>query len=120
MRAGKELALESDLEVQKALFGSTISKKKTKKEELIDKKIEFLLETYKKQDEELMKKAQGHMVNKEYNKKILRDKFGFADDDSQEGDDDELKKTQSYEKKVTGKTLPSYSAQAQHIISHVL
>ena len=93
MRAGKELALESDIEIQKALFGSTASKKKSKKEELIDKKIEILLETYKKQDEELMKKAHGHMVNKEYNKKILRDKFGFADDDSQEGtEDDELNK----------------------------
>jgi hypothetical protein len=32
-------------------------KKKTKKEELIDKKIEYLLETYKKQDEALMRKA---------------------------------------------------------------
>ena len=45
MRAGKELALESDIEIQNALFGSTASKKKSKKEELIDKKIEILLES---------------------------------------------------------------------------
>lgn len=32
-------------------------KKKSKKEEMIDKKIEYLLETYKKHDEALMKKA---------------------------------------------------------------
>jgi hypothetical protein len=32
-------------------------KKKTKKEEMIDKKIEYLLEAYKKQDEALMRKA---------------------------------------------------------------
>jgi hypothetical protein len=32
-------------------------KKKSKKEEMIDKKIEYLLETYKKQDEALMRKA---------------------------------------------------------------
>ena len=36
-----------------------MQKKKSKKEELIDKKIEYLLETYKKQDEELIKKAEG-------------------------------------------------------------
>jgi len=44
MRAGKELQNED--ETIKALLGST--KKKTKKEELIDRKIEYLLETYKK------------------------------------------------------------------------
>jgi len=53
MRAGKELQNED--ETIRALLGS--SKKKTKKEELIDRKIEYLLETYKKQDEEIMRKA---------------------------------------------------------------
>jgi hypothetical protein len=42
MRAGKE----QEDETIRALLGS--AKKKTKKEELIDRKIEYLLETYKK------------------------------------------------------------------------
>ena len=44
MRAGKELNFDDD--PQKALMGT--SKKKSKKEELIDKKIEYLLDTYKR------------------------------------------------------------------------
>lgn len=44
MRAGKELMNEDPL--TKALLGT--QKKKTKKEEMIDRKIEYLLETYKK------------------------------------------------------------------------
>jgi len=47
MRAGKEYA-NGDEDVR-ALMGT--QKKKSKKEELIDRKIENLLETYKKQDE---------------------------------------------------------------------
>jgi hypothetical protein len=47
MRAGKELNFDGgEYELQKALLGT--QKKKSKKEELIDKKIEYLLETYKK------------------------------------------------------------------------
>ena len=53
MRAGKE---QAEGEALLLMDGSTM-KKKTKKEELIDKKIEYLLETYKKQDEALMRKA---------------------------------------------------------------
>lgn len=46
MRAGKEYANEND-EISKAFFGAS-PKKKSKKEEMIDRKIEALLETYKK------------------------------------------------------------------------
>jgi len=52
MRAGKEMQGDEML-----LLGGMSVKKKTKKEEMIDKKIEYLLETYKKQDEALVKKA---------------------------------------------------------------
>jgi hypothetical protein len=52
MRAGKD----QDSLMEGGLF-SLGFKKKSKKEELIDKKIEHLLETYKKQDEELIRKA---------------------------------------------------------------
>jgi hypothetical protein len=54
MRAGKDM-INEDSEMIKSLLGTT--KKKTKKEEMIDRKIEHLLETYKKQDEETMRKA---------------------------------------------------------------
>lgn len=59
MRAGKEMSIGDEL-----LSGSII-KKKTKKEEMIDKKIEYLLETYKKQDEELLKKATDKSTKKD-------------------------------------------------------
>jgi hypothetical protein len=45
MRAGKELNFDES-DPQKALLGT--NKKKSKKEELIDKKIEYLLDTYKR------------------------------------------------------------------------
>jgi hypothetical protein len=54
MRAGKELANE-DNEIANALFGP--QKRKTRKEEMIDRKIENLLDTYKRQDEELIRKT---------------------------------------------------------------
>jgi hypothetical protein len=54
MRAGKDMIME-DSEIHRTA-------KKTKKEEIIDRKIENLLETYKKQDEETLRKAQ----NKDY------------------------------------------------------
>ena len=53
---------------------------------MIDRKIEHLLETYKKQDEEILRKAQEKEQNKSKSKRILRDKFGFSDD---EGDNDD-------------------------------
>jgi hypothetical protein len=54
MRAGKDQQAEEGSAM--LLMDGTV-KKKTKKEEMIDKKIEYLLETYKKQDEALMRKA---------------------------------------------------------------
>lgn len=71
--------MQHDDETARALLG--LQKKKSKKEEQIDKKIEYLLETYKKQDEELIKKAQEKEQNKTKGKKVLRDKFGFSDED---------------------------------------
>lgn len=56
-------------------------KKKTKKEEMIDKKIEYLLETYKKQDEALLRKATDKSSKHKQDRKNLRDKFGFSDDE---------------------------------------
>lgn len=51
IRAGRDMYAAEE-------FGSIVTvKKKSKKEEMIDKKIEYLLETYKKHDEALMKKA---------------------------------------------------------------
>jgi len=87
MRAGKEM------------FGEE-TKKKTKKEQLIDKKIEYLLETYKKQDEELLKKADQKSNKHRAARKNLRDKFGFSDDED-EGDDDKGEESQaSFTKQV--------------------
>lgn len=83
MRAGKELAFE-DNDLMRSILGTT--KKKSKKEELIDRKIENLLETYKRQDEELIRKAKDKEYGKQNKSKGLRDKFGFSDDD----DDDDL------------------------------
>jgi hypothetical protein len=58
MRAGKEMMAGEEL------LGTTVGKKKTKKEEIIDKKIEYLLETYKKQDEAILKKATDKVYKK--------------------------------------------------------
>ena len=77
MRAGKEMQGEDLMMLT--------SKKKTKKEEMIDKKIEYLLETYKKQDEALVRKASEKSAKVKADRKNLRDKFGFSDD---EEDDD--------------------------------
>lgn len=101
MRAGKESQME-DSEMAKAMLGSSVVKKKSKKEEQIDKKIEYLLETYKKQDEEAQRKAREKEQSKSLSKKLLRDKFGFNDEDDDEG---ELK----LDKKIM-KGMPSYSA----------
>jgi hypothetical protein len=73
MRAGKEMQGEDLLMLT--------SKKKTKKEEMIDKKIEYLLETYKKQDEALVRKASEKSAKVKADRKNLRDKFGFSDDE---------------------------------------
>ena len=63
------------------MLGAAGGKRKTKKEEMIDKKIEYLLDTYKKQDEALLKKANDKSSKKNADRKNLRDKFGFSDDD---------------------------------------
>lgn len=55
MRAGKDQYAGEEGSALLLMDGSL--KKKTKKEEMIDKKIEYLLEAYKKQDEALMRKA---------------------------------------------------------------
>jgi hypothetical protein len=80
MRAGKEMMAGEEL---LGLTGAG-GKKKTKKEEMIDKKIEYLLETYKKQDEALLKKATEKTGKKTQERKNLRDKFGFSDDEEDE------------------------------------
>lgn len=90
MRAGKEMSVGDEL------LGGSVIKKKTKKEEMIDKKIEYLLETYKKQDEALLKKATDKSSKKDQERKNLRDKFGFSDDDEDDnGNGDEGSSQQS-------------------------
>lgn len=81
MRAGKEMQEES-LMMLSSMF--VTGKKKSKKEEMIDKKIEYLLETYKKQDEELLKKAGDKSARRKADRKKLRDKFGFSDDEDED------------------------------------
>lgn len=88
MRAGKEMHSEESLMLLGSTLGGTI-KKKTKKEEMIDKKIEYLLETYKKQDEELLKKADQKHSKKRQDRKKLRDKFGFSDEEDAENEEDD-------------------------------
>ena len=75
------------------LAGLTAVKRKTKKEEMIDKKIERLLETYKKQDEELLKQAGRKTDKNKAERQKLRDKFGFSDDEDDGGDGDESSHT---------------------------
>lgn len=46
-----------------------------------DKKVEALLEAFKKQDEDLMRKEQERDETKKRNQKALLDKFGFSDEE---------------------------------------
>ena len=62
-----------------AVFGS--QKTRSKKETDRDRKVEALLQAYKKQDEELMRKDQERELTKKMNQKALLDKFGFSDED---------------------------------------
>ena len=57
-----------------AVFGQ--QKMRTKKEVDRDRKVEALLEAYKKQDEDLMRKEQERELTKKINQKALLDKFG--------------------------------------------
>ena len=52
-------------------------------------KIERLLETYKKMDEEAIRKAHLKESNSFAIKKSLRDKFGFSDDEEDEEEEEE-------------------------------
>jgi len=54
---------------------------KTKKAVDRDRKVEALLQAYKKQDEELMRKEQEREMTKKINQKALLDKFGFSDEE---------------------------------------
>lgn len=56
-------------------------KKKSKREEAIDNKIEKLLITYKKKDEIAAKKASNLDADKALGKRNLLEKFGFSDDE---------------------------------------
>ena len=87
MRAGKEM-YGAEAMMMGSIGGNSTVKKKSKKEEIIDMKIEYLLETYKKQDEELLKKAGEKTAQRRMDRKNLRDKFGFSDDEDDDLDDD--------------------------------
>ena len=65
MRAGKELSMNDEM-MANSIFGLD-DRKKTRKEVQIDKKIERLLEAYKRQDEGLLKKAKDKEANKNRN-----------------------------------------------------
>ena len=57
------------------------AKKKSKREEAIDKKIEHLLITYKKKDEVTAQKTNNLNAEKALGKRNLLEKFGFSDDE---------------------------------------
>ena len=58
-----------------------VEKKKTKREEHIDNKIEKLLISYKQKDEQAKRRAVNIDAEKALGKKNLLDKFGFGDDE---------------------------------------
>ena len=64
-----------------AVFGQ--NQARTKKEIERDRKVEALLEAYKKQDEDLMRKEQEREQTKKINQKALLDKFGFTDEEEE-------------------------------------
>lgn len=63
------------------LSGKQPDRKKTKREEMIDTKIEKLLITYKQRDEQAKRRAGNLDAEKALGKKNLLDKFGFSDDE---------------------------------------
>jgi hypothetical protein len=65
-----------------AVFGP--SQNRTKKEIERDRKVEALLEAYKKQDEDIMRKEQERELTKKINQKALLDKFGFTDEEEEQ------------------------------------
>ena len=71
----------SDNKFLEAVFGQ--NQARTKKEIERDRKVEALLEAYKKQDEDLMRKEQEREQTKKINQKALLDKFGFTDEEEE-------------------------------------
>ena len=73
----------SDFSIKPAalLNNKPTEKKKTKREVLIDSKIEKLLITYKQKDEQAKRRAGNIDAEKALGKKNLLDKFGFSDDE---------------------------------------
>lgn len=59
---------------------------KTKKEVDRDRKVEALLEAFKKNDEDVMRKEHLRDETKRQNQKALLEKFGFSDEESAYGD----------------------------------
>ena len=61
------------------MFGQ--DKYRSQKEINRDKKVEALLQAYKKQDEDIRRKEHEKDVTKKMNQKALLDKFGFSDEE---------------------------------------
>ena len=72
---------QSELSVKPNQLLNEGTKKKSKREEEIDKKIEKLLITYKKKDEIAAQKASNLNAEKALGKRNLLEKFGFSDDE---------------------------------------
>ena len=71
----------SEFSLKAGSLMNTQATKKTKREEAIDKKIEKLLETYKRKDEQATNKAKNMDADKAMNRRNLLDKYGFSDDE---------------------------------------
>lgn len=74
---GSDLSLKPDAFSQQ----TKNAKKKTKREEQIDLKIEKLLEIYKKKDEQASNKAKNLDADRAMNRRNLLDKYGFSDNE---------------------------------------
>lgn len=68
-----------DNKFMEANFGA--AKQKSKREIERDRKVEALLEAYKKTDEEVMRKDHQRDETKRQNQKVLLEKFGFSDEE---------------------------------------
>ena len=77
---GSDFSIKPAALIQNANRGQ-LEKKKTKREEMIDNKIEKLLITYKQKDEQAKRRAGNLDAEKALGKKNLLDKFGFSDDE---------------------------------------
>lgn len=79
------LAIKNGMTEMTLLKSMKPEKIKTKKEQEIDDKIEKLLYAYKKQDEEAARRAKNLEKDRKQGKKNLMAKFGFSDDEEDEG-----------------------------------